>query len=168
MKTGTNSLAQALSLLGYDAVRAESEEEIHSHEAATDTLVACRYQALDERYPLSKFILTVRDVDTWLVSCKRHFEAVGDIREVKQTPRVMEYIYARQKLGIPYTYDSDALVLAYVNHVDGMLMHFAGSHRTRLLIYSLCDGPGWGPLCEFLGKPVPTVGFPWLNRGASA
>lgn len=33
--------------------------------------------------------------------------------------------------------------------------------RGRLLEYQLADG--WGPLCDFLGKPVPDVPFPRVN-----
>lgn len=33
--------------------------------------------------------------------------------------------------------------------------------KSRLLEYQL--GDGWGPLCEFLGKPVPDVPFPRVN-----
>ena len=33
--------------------------------------------------------------------------------------------------------------------------------KGRLLEYKL--GDGWGPLCEFLGKPVPYVPFPRVN-----
>lgn len=34
----------------------------------------------------------------------------------------------------------------------------------RLLEFRLDDG--WGPLCRFLGKPVPDVPFPKVNEGA--
>ena len=34
--------------------------------------------------------------------------------------------------------------------------------KERLLEYRL--GSGWGPLCEFLGKPVPEVPFPKTNE----
>jgi hypothetical protein len=34
--------------------------------------------------------------------------------------------------------------------------------KHRLLEYEL--GSGWGPLCEFLGKPVPNVPFPSANE----
>lgn len=33
--------------------------------------------------------------------------------------------------------------------------------KSRLLEYQLTDG--WGPLCDFLGKPVPDVPFPRVN-----
>ncbi len=34
--------------------------------------------------------------------------------------------------------------------------------KDRLLEYQLADG--WGPLCDFLGKPVPDVPFPRVNN----
>ena len=34
--------------------------------------------------------------------------------------------------------------------------------RERLLIFNFSDG--WGPLCEFLGKPVPDEPFPHVDR----
>lgn len=33
--------------------------------------------------------------------------------------------------------------------------------RSNLLEYQLADG--WGPLCDFLGRPVPDVPFPYVN-----
>ena len=35
--------------------------------------------------------------------------------------------------------------------------------KDRLLTFRLEQG--WGPLCEFLGKPVPDVPFPRVNEG---
>lgn len=35
----------------------------------------------------------------------------------------------------------------------------------RLLKFELKDG--WSPLCEFLGKPIPTVAFPRVNESAA-
>ena len=34
--------------------------------------------------------------------------------------------------------------------------------KEKLLVYKL--GSGWQPLCEFLGKDVPKVGFPRVNE----
>lgn len=52
-KTGTISLFAALALLGYRAAE---------HDVATDLPLAAFYPQLDERYPGSKFILTLRDM----------------------------------------------------------------------------------------------------------
>lgn len=34
--------------------------------------------------------------------------------------------------------------------------------KERLLVYNTSEG--WEPLCKFLGKEVPHVGFPWVNK----
>ncbi len=34
--------------------------------------------------------------------------------------------------------------------------------KERLLEYKLSDG--WGPLCAFLGKPIPEIPFPHVNE----
>jgi hypothetical protein len=34
--------------------------------------------------------------------------------------------------------------------------------QSQLLEYKLSDG--WGPLCEFLGRPIPDKPFPHLNE----
>lgn len=35
----------------------------------------------------------------------------------------------------------------------------------KLLVYRM--GEGWEPICRFLDKPVPDVGFPWVNEVAA-
>ena len=83
-KTGTTSLTSALETLGYKAVHypgfshVEGKCEIHpkilmEYDAFTDTPVAASYPQLDQSFPGSKFILTTRDEESWLRSCKRHF-----------------------------------------------------------------------------------------------
>ena len=85
-KTGTTSLARALEILGYKTrdylgVTRYSPSDlssidlqiIDSNDAFTDTPIPSFYRELDTRYPGSKFILTVRDTDDWLQSCKKQF-----------------------------------------------------------------------------------------------
>ena len=33
-----------------------------------------------------------------------------------------------------------------------------------LLVYDVAGGDGWGPLCEFLGTPIPDQSFPASNE----
>src|SRR5207248_3346773 len=92
-KTGTSSLHAALELLGYNALHFGGIETMNavqraivggesmlSHldpavDAFTDVfgITYCFYLA-DVQYPGSKFILTVRDLDAWLDSRRRHVE----------------------------------------------------------------------------------------------
>ena len=89
-RTGTMSLAQALGQLGYraanfvdhrEARRGESSwfagdfdtDSLSGFDAAVDLPLPAFYPQLDARYPGSKFILTIRDPETWLVSVRRHW-----------------------------------------------------------------------------------------------
>ena len=85
-KTGTTSLARALEILGYktrDYIGVTSYfagdltsinlQEIDANEAFTDTPIPSFYKQLDEKYPNSKFILTTRNMEDWLRSCKKQF-----------------------------------------------------------------------------------------------
>ena len=69
-KTGTSSLSAALTILGYRTVHYPPldrlRELLDDSDAATDTPVACSFRELDRQYPGSRFILTVRDPDSWL------------------------------------------------------------------------------------------------------
>jgi len=50
--------------------------------------------------------------------------------------------------------------------LDGYDLHNKKVRETippeRLLVFNVKDG--WGPLCEFLGKPVPSIPFPFNNE----
>src|SRR6186713_1622253 len=92
-RTGTSSLNEALRVLGHRAVHfpddAASQTEITkflarrtpelrlslltSMDALSDTPICATYQALDRAYPGSRFILTVRDKESWLESCHQYW-----------------------------------------------------------------------------------------------
>ena len=61
-RTGTKSLAAALNLLG-----------IRTRYAITETSAVPFCPHFDELYPGSKFILTIRDKQSWLNSCGEHW-----------------------------------------------------------------------------------------------
>lgn len=86
-KTGTTSMGNALSLLGYsvvgsrrgltDACRNGRWPEIFSvmdrFDACQDNPWAVIYPQLDRHYPGSRFIMTYRDPEEWLASVCNHF-----------------------------------------------------------------------------------------------
>jgi len=88
-KTGTTSLFAALSELGYrtaavigrDLSAAELQknggklcvETARNFDAVQDMPWPLFYQDLDSAYPKSKFILTVRDAESWFGSIEKHF-----------------------------------------------------------------------------------------------
>ena len=175
MRTGTTSLAEALRLLGFDAIHATCEADIHLHEAATDTPVACRFRQLDGRYPDAKFILTVREANDWIASCRRHWSQ-PDWRE-RQPPTsqaqyrtLLEYTFARGRLGLDFVFNEATFREVYTAHNTAVLRWFDGriaDHdvdlRGDLLVFDV--NQGWEPFCWFLERSCLKRPFPHLNKG---
>ena len=157
-RTGTKSLAAALRILGYNAVHfpplTQLYELVDSHDAATDTTVACRYKELDRRYPDSKFILTVRDESSWLISAERHFK-----RAAVFAPWVAE---VRTSLYGAVEWDHGTFRTAFRTHNEEVVSYFRASPE-RLLIMDIAGGDGWPHLCRFLNRPLPSERFPWVK-----
>eukprot|EP01059_Diplonema_ambulator_P011574 TRINITY_DN21564_c0_g1_i1.p1 TRINITY_DN21564_c0_g1~~TRINITY_DN21564_c0_g1_i1.p1 ORF type:complete len:281 (+),score=62.38 TRINITY_DN21564_c0_g1_i1:213-1055(+) len=83
---------------------------------------------------------------------------------------ILRNIMGTVTLGLP----PGELTYKCFDHPPGWLASLYEQHndkvrqtvpKDRLLEYSVKDG--WGPLCEFLGKPVPQDPFPHVNDSAS-
>lgn len=159
-KTATSSLASALTHLGFPCVHSADPGRIELSAAMVDGQAAARYRELDIMYPQSKFILTVRDKDSWLESCRRHW-----MRTDLQTasPRVrFEFNWCRVKLFGRTTFDASNHWAAYQKHLSDVRNYFA-SRTDDLLTVDITAGDGWEPLCEFLGVEAPDIPFPCEN-----
>lgn len=169
-KTATTSLHHALELLGFRSLHWGGPPVRHTVEAslaAGEPLLARldpAYDAfsdveplyrnvalLDEQYPGSRFVLTVRPVEEWLDSRRRHVER-------------------NQALAAEGRYEGTFLVVDeagwradWHQHLATVRGHFAG--RDDLLELDLTRHAAWEPLCSFLGAAVPEAAFPWENRG---
>ncbi|HHM04769.1 MAG TPA: hypothetical protein ENJ19_03390 [Gammaproteobacteria bacterium] len=176
-KTGTTSLAGALTILGYRTrdyigvtrytprdLSCIPTEELDVHDAFTDTPIPSFYRELDQAYPGSKFILTVRDAKGWLKSCKKQFTVRHAEIQNEATRLLTQEMYGCT------SFDEEKFLAGYNRFVAGVKEYFKDRPQD-LLILDLCGGEGWAELCGFLGKPVPDVPFPvsnvteiqWLN-----
>ncbi len=168
-KTGTTSLHEALSLLGYEslhwggpAVRKLVEvsleigdpllSRVDPHfDAFSDILaLSVNFELLDAQYPGSRFILTVRPIDDWIESRRRHVES--NIRRQA----------AGEYHGGFVTVDEPAWRQEWTAHVERVRGYFAD--RSDFLEVDITDNASWGPLCDLLDRPSPRVAFPWINR----
>jgi hypothetical protein len=110
------------------------------------------YAALDRDYPGSKFILTVRDVESWVTSRIRHVEHNRALRDDGRPH------------GDFLDVDVDGWLAEREAHHVAVLSHFAG-RPDDLLVIDLCAGQGWERLAPFLGwERIPERPFPWENR----
>jgi hypothetical protein len=171
-KTGTKSLNAALRLLGFD-VRHYPKDPVTASEVLegrpysildqcdglTDLHAAVRFRELDSLFPGSRFVLTTRDKESWLDSCRRHFEKHPPENQALEVHRMIACL-RRQAYGL-VEFDAEALSRAYDHHVECVLDHFRD--RAELLVIDIIRGDGWDALCRFCGRPDPGAPFPFIR-----
>ena len=162
-KTGTSSLAKALSVVGVPCLHSWDLAQLDKHPAASDVSIALRFRELDVLYPGSKFILTVRDRGAWLDSCRRHWSRHPAPLPDQAPGARFEYMWCRVKLYGRLDFDPENHWRCYTRHVEAVRDYFAGRPED-LLEMNIVAGEGWEKLCPFLGISVPGVRFPWENR----
>jgi hypothetical protein len=168
-RTGTTSLARALQVLGYrtkhcpdfylgdDGQLIISPEQVRGYEALTDEPTILVYEDVDRDYPGSKFILTTRELESWLTSIQNNGDALREHREqFPAIPVLFESLY-----GTP-TFDREKFVASHHRHVAAVRDYF-GERPDDLLEMDISAGDGWEKLCPFLDKQVPDRPFPKRN-----
>lgn len=173
-RTGTTSLTAALRCLGYNTIHAPlsiikrrngkftlNTKAVMRYEALTDSTVAYLYKELDEAFPRAKFILTIRDVDRWLLSM-RHVRRIYPI--LRLNPKISQLCH--EALGDGCLNDEEAMRSRFLQHNQEVVAYFAG--RDDLLVMDITEGDGWSKICNFLERPVPDMPFPHHNRNTIA
>src|SRR5437667_6922343 len=168
-KTGTTSLANALQILGYKTkdnmgvvnyathdLSSVDLEVVEAYDALTDTPIPSFYRELDARYPGSRFILTVRDSDEWLKSCKKQFTQRFAEVQTDAHKRLFLDLYGTD------VFDEQRFASGYQKFVDGVRDYFK-DRPGDLLTINVAAGEGWDKLCRFLERPVPDIPFPKAN-----
>ncbi|NOQ14491.1 MAG: hypothetical protein GQ583_08470 [Methyloprofundus sp.] len=176
-KTGTSSLANALTILGYNVkdclgvekytkgdITSMDESALLNYNALTDTPIPSFYQELDDKYPGSRFILTIRDMEGWLKSCKKQFNQKSADKQSEAHNELFFDLYGTT------VFDEEKFKLSYIDFTNGVKAYFK-NRPNDLLILNVSNGEGWEKLCPFLNKPTPESLFPksnvtqirWLN-----
>jgi len=186
-RTGTASLKRALELLGFGPCHHMEEVFAHPEQVAYwqaiaagkivdwDTVFAGYRSQVDwpgahvwrelaAAYPRAKVIHSVRPEESWWKS----FDAtIGTLLrtycDMPLSPHVRDMfgaglqIIERDTFGCPLTDKAGALA-AYRRRAAEVR---AAIQPERLLVFDVAEG--WGPLCRFLGVPVPEAPFPRVN-----
>ena len=156
-RTGTTSLTEALRILGYRALHFPTRmDQVDEYDALTDTPVAMMFKEFDNSYPGSRFIYTIRDMQSWLESM-RWFMPTMDRPDIGAVA-----LNACDVLYDTRTYDRDKLVAAYQRHHEAVIKHFK-DRSGDLLVLDIVGNAGWEKLCSFLRKPLPNKPFPHEN-----
>ncbi|MFC1718814.1 sulfotransferase family protein [Candidatus Poribacteria bacterium] len=179
-RTGTTSLGQALNMLGIKTIHYPTDPTtlnelqigkynltlMKTLQGLVDVQASACFPQLDEAFPNSKFILTVRDLDSWLDSSERHWKWLDEIWD--NTPdsfkRMTEYIFACVYGSIKFNKERYSYV--YNRHVSEVMDYF-DERKDDLLVMDICGGDGWDKLCPFLNIPEPAEDFPYINKSSA-
>jgi hypothetical protein len=165
-KTGTSTMGLALLELGYTVLgaRLDMAEPLLAGDTNTPVKLAGQFDALqdvpwaalfrelDQAYPNSRFILTVRGEEAWLHSAGNHFK--------DKYVALHEWLYGKGVLA-----GNETLYLhRYRRHYHEVEAYFR-DRPDDLLIMDFSRGHSWARLCRFLNEPVPRKPFPYANKG---
>ena len=171
-KTGTTTLGKCGEILGYrcfsgnrsllkDIILQKDfnriKETVKQNDLFEDWPWPLIYKELDEMYPNSKFILTVRrNEQVWLESLKQH------------SLRTRPFLHSR-KLAYGYnfpTHKEKEHIEFYRKHNESVRNHFAGREEDFI---EICweSGDDFTKLCNFLGREIPNLAIPHANKGSS-
>ena len=183
-RTGTYSLKLAINQLGLGPCH-HMEEVLHNmsvqvplwsaalggrpdwqaiysgYNSTVDWPTACFFRELHNAYPDAKFVLTHRRPESWADSFGETIYKLLADRD-QAAPEMKEWLEMAAgviaKTGFPDGLNRDGLIKAFVAHNESVKSAIPAD---QLLVFQVTDG--WEPLCEFLGKPVPSGPFPYTN-----
>lgn len=186
-RTGTSSLRTALDLLGQgptlhahafgsvqfplqrpwhsfiNGVRVPWDRLLDGHQSCVDWPTTYYWRQLMEEYPDARFVLTHRPAREWLPSFKNTI--LKNIVTHVGTPLQNSWGWAViGVLTFEQDFSDENLLRTYARHIANVRASFK-EYPTRLLDFNIKEG--WGPLCRFLGAPIPDAPFPVLNDGAT-
>ncbi len=164
------SLSKALTMLGIPTIHNPHDEvterELRQgnyrlavctrYQGVVDIPVAPYFPQLDTAYPQSKFILTVRDVESWLASVQKHWQW----QEQAGRDSFVEFIHAAVYGAIEFNEERYRYVFdTHRRNIE----HYFRERPDDLLVIDIPAGDAWESLCPFLGVPVPNAPFPHAN-----
>ncbi|MFZ5913715.1 MAG: sulfotransferase family protein [Pseudomonadota bacterium] len=181
-RTGTLSLKGALEQLGFgpcyhmieviknphfsayweaigDGAPAGWDRVFQGYRASVDWPACAYYAELAAHYPDARVILTRRDPGAWFDSAHNTIFTRMPRRLNPVDPRGrMAYELIFKKTFGGNIDDRAHAIAVYERHNAEVIRTIPAS---RLLVYDLAEG--WGPLCAFLGVPVPQTPMPKVN-----
>lgn len=139
---------------------------LDGHRSTVDWPMAYFWRELADRHPAAKVILTVRDPRKWYDSADRTIHAAAKLGRESGglDPDVLAMVDATVwdgTFGGRFA-DRAAAIRIFEEHNARVRREIPAD---RLLVFDVAQG--WGPLCSFLGVPVPETPFPRLNDTAA-
>ena len=163
-RTGTCSLTKALNLIGFKCIHGPNDSItqkefmsgnynlniLNYYDSITDIPTSNFYHEFQSIYPDSKFILTTRDVDSWLTSMKIHYNLRPPNNDWRNFIRATTY-------GCLEFNEKRYRRVFELHHIDVL-------NKNNLLIINFKTDNNWNKLCNFLKCQIPNIKFPHLNK----
>jgi hypothetical protein len=193
-KTGTTSLEKVFRDLGYqvgEQLKAERMLEDWAKRDFSNIITYCRsaqvfqdvpfslldtFKVMDQAFPKSRFILTVRDsAEQWYSSLIRFHGkmwANGRVPPTSDDLKNAMYIYKgrpweanRMLFNTPEDnpYEKNTLLAFYEKHNADVLEYFKG-RPDDLLVLNVSKPGEYQRFCQFLGIVSDRMEFPWENK----
>ncbi|CDS09961.1 hypothetical protein LRAMOSA02638 [Lichtheimia ramosa] len=192
-RTGTDSLREALNILGYNChhMREILSRDLHPEifleayvnpdkpvdwdkayegfDAAVDWPTASFVEPLLKKYPDAKWLLTDRDPDSWYKSVKNTIHIAATSRSQEEIAALPEYLQRSYRMAKTVVLDGALADPERFADEEAIKAYF-NNHNEWVKKTIPADrllvmqlGEGWDRLCEFLGKPVPDAPYPRSN-----
>jgi hypothetical protein len=172
-RTGTSSLTVALHRLGIQNKHYPHDPRTYEqlrngdyrldilgwNQGLTDVPIPAYFAQLDQAWPESKFILTVRDdKEAWLRSVEKLWTASREWWDPTQQYTQIDEFFRATVYGSIW-FNRERFSYVYDTHVRNVSHHFR-DRPDDLLVLDICAGEGWEKLCPFLGIDAPDAPFP--------
>lgn len=173
-KTGTTTLGYCFRRFGFKhrtfdmdlAVQVKRNElapvlrEAEKYESFEDWPWFLLYRELDQKFPHSKFILTVRkDTPTYVTSLQGHHERQGIRKDGFVKPHWWDEVFGVEPAAWDYSWSA----ARYERHNRAVLEYFGDRLDKDLLVVCWEQGDGWEKLSQFLNQRCPQEPFPHLR-----
>ncbi|CAO3638370.1 unnamed protein product [Cunninghamella blakesleeana] len=144
----------------------EWEKVYGEYQAAVDFPTCSFYKDLSESYPDAKVILTVRSAESWFKSVHNTIFKVilgktdHMIEHQQKIIKMIQHVFFNgiMEKDLDKLFDEEYMCKVFNDHVEEVKKTIP---KERLLVMNM--DAGWGPLCEFLGKPIPNEPYPVTN-----
>jgi hypothetical protein len=181
-RTGTLSLKLALEHIGFGPCYHMSEmlSRLRSHlplwiesakghpqwdtifadyQSTTDYPGCMFWRELVARYPDAKVILSTRDAERWFESGAATVFSDPHRARFESNPMMAEFFHLTVFDDLENRLGNREKMVEYFNTWNQAVIDEVPAEK--LLVHRSADG--WGPLCEFLGVPVPPEPYPRVN-----
>lgn len=190
-KTGTTSLEKALEILGYKVCRGHWKfshtfylHALYIHKDYDEIFRLVNYWdafsdapwggtdlylQLYNKFPNAKYILTVREPESWYES----FEKLITMFDLNHETALESYhangmygsaYFFKHIFGIEKLAGNKQKLIDHFMLYNEKIINFFSCHPASFTVYDIISGEGWQKLCKFLGVKIPENDFPHANK----